>query len=166
MTKRSLFLTLAAGFLASVAFATPSRAGSELYDITASFHIVPTNVTVTDMEISITAFPESSFKTVDNGGLSGLTYGTNTNSQFGDQIVVNFSPTETTTGNLVFQFTGPTGLALDGPFYVTGNSAPFTASGIAVALTVVPEPSSMALLGIGVTGLLAFRRMFKRPTSA
>jgi len=47
-----------------------------------------------------------------------------------------------------------------------------TGSATAGALTVteiaatVPEPSSMALLGIGMTGFLAFRRFFKRPATA
>jgi hypothetical protein len=31
-----------------------------------------------------------------------------------------------------------------------------------VASGVIPEPGSMALLGIGMTGFLAFRRLFKR----
>jgi hypothetical protein len=36
----------------------------------------------------------------------------------------------------------------------------------AFSSTGVPEPSSMALLGIGMTGFLAFRRLFKRQTIA
>ena len=32
--------------------------------------------------------------------------------------------------------------------------------------TSIPEPSSIALLGIGMTGFLAFRRLFKRASAA
>jgi len=35
-----------------------------------------------------------------------------------------------------------------------------------VTAVVVPEPTSLALLGIGMTGFLAFRRLFKRPAVA
>jgi hypothetical protein len=41
----------------------------------------------------------------------------------------------------------------------------FTGSTVVTA-TSIPEPSSLALLGIGMTGFLAFRRFFKRPAVA
>jgi hypothetical protein len=41
----------------------------------------------------------------------------------------------------------------------------FTGSTVVTAAT-IPEPSSFALLGIGMTGFLAFRRLFKRPVVA
>jgi len=39
-------------------------------------------------------------------------------------------------------------------------------SGTTIVTAVIPEPSSFALLGIGMTGFLAFRRFFKRPAVA
>ncbi len=32
--------------------------------------------------------------------------------------------------------------------------------------TTVPEPTSMALLGIGMAGFFTYRRLFKRPATA
>jgi len=49
-------------------------------------------------------------------------------------------------------------------FGVNGSGPVTTAFGIQE--TVVPEPSTMALLGIGMTGFLAFRRFFKRHAAA
>jgi hypothetical protein len=45
---------------------------------------------------------------------------------------------------------------------VVGHGGTVTAAGMGLQETAVPEPTSMALLGIGMTGFLAFRRLFKR----
>ncbi len=52
--------------------------------------------------------------------------------------------------------------------FLVGGSAGVTLSVIdqGFSSTSIPEPGSMALLGIGMTGLLAFRRFFKRTTIA
>jgi hypothetical protein len=47
---------------------------------------------------------------------------------------------------------------------IVGHGGSVLAAGLGVQESaVVPEPTSMALLGIGMTGFLAFRRFFKRP---
>jgi hypothetical protein len=57
---------------------------------------------------------------------------------------------------------GTTTLTAYGDFTgIFGHSGAFTTGALGVK-EAVPEPGSMALLGIGVTGLLAFRRLFKR----
>jgi hypothetical protein len=45
-------------------------------------------------------------------------------------------------------------------------SVSIVSQGFSVSGTSVPEPTSMALLGIGMTGFLAFRRLFKRNSVA
>jgi len=48
----------------------------------------------------------------------------------------------------------------------TPASSPLLLVPFTIAETVVPEPSAMALLGIGMTGFFAFRRFFKRHATA
>jgi hypothetical protein len=51
---------------------------------------------------------------------------------------------------------------------IGGTSTPTSVSVVnqGYSSTSVPEPSSLALLGIGMTGFLAFRRLFKRNSAA
>lgn len=46
--------------------------------------------------------------------------------------------------------------------FLSGGSAGVSLSAVTQAFSSVPEPTSIALLGIGMTGFLAFRRLFKR----
>lgn len=49
---------------------------------------------------------------------------------------------------------------------ITGTTIAAFTSNISGTFSAVPEPTSVALLGIGMTGFLAFRRFFKRTSAA
>jgi len=66
-------------------------------------------------------------------------------------------------------FPGVQSLLITKDIFLAGGSAGVTLSIIDQGYSstgTVPEPTSMALLGIGMTGFLAFRRFFKRPSVA
>jgi hypothetical protein len=66
-------------------------------------------------------------------------------------------------------FAGVSSIIVSKDIFLSGGSAGETLSVITQAFSSsgsVPEPTSMALLGIGMTGFLAFRRFFKRPSAA
>jgi len=166
MTKRSFFLTVAAGLLASVAFATPSQAAPETVTTTVSFSAL-SGGNVSDFTITYTP-------AVDPIGLPiTLTSSTNITSPTftegaptpgANTVHLTFNPVAS--GAFVFTFTtGSNSPVTFSNFSFSGTSAN-TSNTVAVSSTIIPEPTSMALLGIGMSGFLAFRRFFKRSSVA
>lgn len=151
MMKRSFFLTLAAGLVFSVAFAAPSQAGTTT--LTANFFV--TGGTASDIELLYTA-PVTAV-TVSSTNLGAFTPPVFS----GSTVEFLFSPKSS--GYVDFSVTSSGNLSA---YFLSGLSAGVTDSFLHVAVAAVPEPTSIALLGIGMTGFLAFRRLFKRTAIA
>ena len=162
MNGRSFFLTLAAGLLASLAFASSSHAGTV---IETYAQIVPNGLgaTATDIEVTYSGGTLGSFVSAAAGSIVtapgdyALTGGgTEVTITFpaASSGYVDFTYTVASGAPTVSQITlsGVVGATFSHPLGVTGGSQ----------LTSVPEPASMALLGIGMAGIFACRRLFKR----
>jgi hypothetical protein len=168
MMKKSFFLTLAAGLLASLAFAAPSQAGT----------IVTTNLSFPVIS------PEPTSVVIDYAGagtisnpllLSSVPVGSTVAISNPDEITVTFSGAITTGEAVAFTFASTTPFGNGTPPDITissataqpgGQTAPTIQASVSFSASAVPEPASIALLGIGMTGFLAFRRLFKRTSVA
>lgn len=163
MSKRSFSWALALVVVAGLAFSTPSHAGMMLVTSDVQFTVV-SGGPATDITVTYTPAvdPISNLMLTPGmtGGLTGLAI-----SEIGpNTIEITFNGANATNGTNL-QWT-----------YVTNQMAPLMVSGglspAGVKWTVsasvsetplgVPEPTTFAILGIGMTGLLAFRRFFKK----
>jgi len=174
MKNRSLFKTVVlalAGVLA-LTLATPSQAGSTLVTTDASFIInAPAGTTATDFEFQFSAVdPISDLKIISTNlpDLPGPTPPTIVELASPpnppDTISVTFGAANS--GFVDFSFLTNTPPAASGVtlFFLTGLNNVVTDATLSVVVTAVtvPEPASIALLGIGMTGLLAIRRLLRR----
>jgi len=165
MMKKSFFMTLAAGLLASLAFAAPSQAGT----------IVTTTVIFTGLN------PGADTVVIDYAGAGvisdvtprlSLPIGATESVSKPGEITVTFASTAPGPEGVVFTFasTTPFGNGTPPPITITsataGPGGQTVATALSFSVSTVPEPASIALLGIGMTGFLAFRRLFKRTSDA
>jgi len=160
--RRSFFLMLAAGLLASLAPVSSGYAGTMIETFA---QIVPNGIggSAKDIELTFTGGTLDGFVSAMPGSIVS-TYSPLSGST--TVVTITFASAETS-GFVDFTYnvgsgapsvtaitlTDVTGATLSHPLGVVGGSQ---------ILGGVPEPSSMALLGIGMAGFFACRRLFKR----
>lgn len=160
MRRASFFLSLAAGLVASLALTAPTQAGPITYDATAFVSVLTGSAT----------FAQVQFNQAVQGPVVILPSTTLTNVVFdgfaNGGTAADFSFTAapaSKTYDLEFSLTSTSGLVLKGGV-ISGSPEPN--GGITGFVTAVPEPTTMGLLGIGMAGFFAYRRLFKRPAVA
>jgi PEP-CTERM motif len=174
MQRRSLFLVPVVALLVGMVSSTPCQAASTLVivqDILSNFG--PTE-TISSVSVSLTtaAEPFSSLDLIIPPVAKGSTI-----SSSGETVTVIPSASASTAfqslGEAVIQFTFVVPLsttAAQADVTSTGNSIVTSGGTVSGTVTLsylsVPEPASWSMLGIGLTGLLTFRRFFGRKASA
>lgn len=178
MTKRSLSLMAAMGLLASLASGTPSQAS--MVNVTLNFSDYNNGPNFSDT-ISKVVFQFSGLDGISSLSFSGTAYASgplaeatvNATATGAETVTVNFgNPTSVfnVTGWLNFETTGTTSSPISLTSMTVTASADQQSHGQVLLTPVlhylaVPEPASMGLLGIGISGFFAFRRFFEKRTT-
>jgi len=170
MSIRSFSWALALAVVAGLAFSTPSYAGSFLVTTDIQFTVVSGGpATGVEATYNPGVDPISNLMLTPGmtGGLTGLAI-----SESGpNQIQITFDPSNMTNGtNLEWTYvtSQSSQLMISGGLSPAGVKWTLSASVVETPLGrgSVPEPSTFAILGIGMTGFLAYRRFFKRTAHA
>ena len=169
MTRR-LFFGLAAGLLASLALAVPSQAGSVYVtevsltnntgQVLNDLETVWTGTGGTISNVNVSTPSDATSAVVSGGNGINFTFpsllaaGAKLNFTF--ENTATSSPTLDTSANTsVWSFSTGTGVE----FYTAVDSK---RDGLVLKTVAIPEPASLALLGIGLSGLFTVRRLLKR----
>src|SRR5262249_10540488 len=108
----------------------------------------------------------SNLMIVSSSGLSGLSI----SESAANTVEVKFDPASS--GSVVFTFEtnaapgGVGSLTLAPSFSGQSQAVTGATTSLTVTAAAVPEPPSLALFGIGMTGFLAFRRFLKKTSVA
>jgi PEP-CTERM motif len=164
MKRRALFLSIAAGLLASLAVSMPARASSIVYNVTSDVIVTSGMATSATVVFSDPVVSGSVSNIVSN--LPPLVVGT-TGPGLDDVTFTFGGPAGTGTYFLDFTVSSTFSGLLGVGGTISGSGSHNPGGGVVVTgVSFIPEPTSMALLGIGMTGFFAFRRFFKRTNVA
>lgn len=161
MTKRSFTMALAMAVVAGVAASTPCRAGTWITTVAAYNN---SGRAADDFEGTFTG---------TSGTISDVTVlyssGVSTTTQVigsGAGVEIDFGTPLPMSATVLFSFestTGPVGLGASFWTFKTGDMVSATGTtAIVASVDPIPEPGSMALFGIGVIGVLTWRRLSRR----
>lgn len=159
MPKRSFAMALVMALFASLAFSAPSQAGTFITKVVA---VNFSSKAADDFEVTFTGTGGSiSNITVSN---SGAPVGATKVISSGSGVEIDFSSPLAIASGIVFTFqTTSAPIAINTAVWTYKSGAPQNAiTTTSITTAAVPEPASMALLGIGMAGFLSFRRFFKR----